>query len=426
VTPVPLRRNRDFVLLQVGQGLSTLGSTSTYVAYPLLVLALTHSPAKAGAVGFANVLPYALFALLAGVVADRVDRKRLMIAMDLVRAAAMASIVAALAAGVLTFWQVAFVAFVEGSAFVFFNIAEVGALRSVVPGRQLQEAAAAEQSRYAAVTVAGPSLGGALFGLGRSLPFLGDAVSYTASILTLTWMRTPFQETRERDPAPLRTQMREGVAWLWANAYLRTTALIFAVGNFGFSGIYLVFVVLAKRDGFSPAAIGALIAVFGAVSLVGALAAPRLARLLSMRSIMVGNEWLSAAIVLCAIAPGPYVLLACVLPIAFFSPSLNSVVVGYRTAITPDHLVGRVSSVARNLAQIAAPLGPLAAGLLLATFTARVTMLVLGGIALVVAVWTTVSPSIRNAPSLSELDDTPDSRSSRPAPAADGPATMEA
>jgi MFS family permease len=416
VSEVPLRRNRDFVLLQLGQGLSTLGSTSTYVAYPLLVLALTHSPAKAGAVGFANVLPYALFALLAGVVADRVDRKRLMIAMDLVRAAAMASIVAALAAGVLTFWQVAAVAFVEGSAFVFFNIAEIGALRSVVSRRQLPEAAATEQARYAAVTLAGPSLGGALFGLGRSLPFLGDAVSYMGSILTLGWMRTPFQETRERDPAPLRTQVREGVAWLWANAYLRTTALIFAVGNFAFSGIYLVFFVLAKRDGFSPAAIGALIAVFGGVSLAGSVATPRLARAFTMRSIMVGNEWLSAAILLCAIAPGPYVLLACTLPIAFFSPSLNSVVVGYRTAITPDHLVGRVSSVARNLAQLAAPLGPLTAGLLLASFSARATMLVLGGIALAVAIWTTASPSIRNAPSLSELDDPPD------APAA----TMEA
>ena len=135
-----------------------------------------------------------------------------------------------------------------------------------------------------------------------------------------------------------------------------------------------------------------------------------------MRAIMVGNEWLSAAIILCAIAPGPYALLACVLPIAFFSPSLNAVVVGYRTAITPDHLVGRVSSVARNLAQLAAPLGPLVAGLLLASFSARTTMLVLGGIALAVAVWTTASPSIRNAPSLSELEDPPDGL----------PATMEA
>jgi MFS family permease len=405
VSQAPLRRNRDFVLLQLGQGLSTLGSTSTYVAYPLLVLALTHSPAEAGAVGFANVLPYALFALLAGVVADRVDRKRLMIAMDLVRAAAMASIVAALAAGVLTFWQVAAVAFVEGSAFVFFNIAEVGALRSVVPARQLPEAAAAEQSRYAAVTLAGPSVGGALFGLGRSLPFLADAVSYGASILTLTWMRTPFQEERERDPAPLRTQIREGVSWLWSHAYLRTSALIFAGGNFVFSGIYLVFVVIAKRHGLSPAAIGLLIAVFGVASLAGSLVAPRVAKLLSIRAIMLGNEWLGAVIILCAFAPGPYVLLACTLPIAFFSPSLNSVVIGYRTAITPDHLVGRVSSVARNLAQLAAPLGPLVAGLLLAAYSPRVTFLVLGSIALALAVWTTLSPSIRNAPSLSELDD---------------------
>jgi MFS family permease len=405
VSRIPLRRNRDFVLLQLGQGLSTLGSTSTYVAYPLLVLALTHSPARAGVVGFANVLPYALFALLAGVVADRVDRKRLMIAMDLVRAAAMGSIVAALAAGALTFWQVAAVAFVEGSAFVFFNIAEVGALRSVVPARQLPEAAAAEQSRYAAVTLAGPSLGGALFGLGRSLPFLADAISYAASILTLTWMRAPFQETRQSDPAPLRTQIREGVSWLWANAYLRTSALIFAGQNFAFSGIYLVFVVIAKRHGLSSAAIGALIAVFGVASLAGALAAPRISKLLSMRAIMLGNQWLSAAIILCAVAPGPYVLLACVLPIAFVSPSLNSVVVGYRTAITPDHLVGRVSSVARNLAQLAAPLGPLAAGVLLGAYSSRVTLLVLGVISLGLAVWTTVSPSIRNAPSLSELDD---------------------
>lgn len=405
MSQVPLRRNRDFVLLQLGQGLSTLGSTSTYVAYPLLVLALTHSPAKAGVVGFANVLPYALFALLAGVVADRVDRKRLMIAMDLVRAAAMASIVATLAAGVLTFWQVAAVAFVEGTAFVFFNVAEVGALRSVVSARQLPDAAAAEQSRYAAATLAGPSVGGALFGLGRSLPFLADAVSYAASILTLTWMRTPFQETRARDPAPLRTQIREGVSWLWAHAYLRTSALIFAGQNFVFSGIYLVFVVVSKRHGLSAAAIGALIAVFGVASLAGSLAAPRIAKLFSMRAIMLGNQWLSAAIILCALAPGPSVLLACVLPIAFVSPSLNSVVVGYRTAITPDHLVGRVSSVARNLAQIAAPLGPLAAGVLLGAYSSRVGLLVLGGISLALAVWTTVSPSIRNAPSLSELDE---------------------
>ena len=86
----------------------------------------------------------------------------------------------------------------------------------------------------------------------------------------------PCQEARDRDPAPLRAQIREGISWLWSHAYLRTSALIFAGGNFVFSGIYLVFV-------------GALIAVFGGASLAGALLAPRIARRLSMRAIVLGN-----------------------------------------------------------------------------------------------------------------------------------------
>lgn len=400
---VPLRRNRDFVLLQFGQGLSTLGSTSTYVAYPLLVLGLTHSPAKAGAVGFANVLPYALFALLAGVVADRVDRKRLMIAMDLVRAAAMASIVAALAAGVLTFWQVAAIAFVEGSAFVFFNIAEVGALRSVVTAVQLPDAAAAEQARFAIVTLVGPSLGGALFGLGRAVPFLVDAVSYIFSFVSLAAIRTPFQEERVADTTRIRTQIAEGFRFLWRQPFLRTCAIIFAGSNFTFQGIFLVFVVVAKRHGLSSFGIGACIGLFGACALVGSVAAPLVNRLLSMRAIVVANLWVAVSIVAFVIWPDVYVLLVANLPTAFLVPALNSVVIGYRTAVTPDRLIGRVSSVARNLALLGQPLGPLVAGLLLGSQSPRVTMLVFTIVCAALALWATFSPSIRKAPSLREL-----------------------
>src|SRR5919204_6092281 len=112
---VPLRRNRDFVLLQAGQLLSALGSATTAIAYPLLVLALTHSPAQAGVVGFARIVPWALFGFLAGVAADRFNRKRLMLAADVVRAAAVLSIVLALAVDALTVAQIAAVAFVEGT-----------------------------------------------------------------------------------------------------------------------------------------------------------------------------------------------------------------------------------------------------------------------------------------------------------------------
>lgn len=384
--------------------LSTIGSTSTQVAYPLLILAITHSPAKAGAVGFANLAPYALFALLAGVAADRWNRKTVMILMDVVRVAGMTSIVVALALGKLTFAQVVVVAFLEGSAFVFFNIAEVGAVRSVVPAQQLPDAFAAEQARFSVVTLAGPPLGGALFGLGRSLPFLADAVSYVFSIGSLAWMRTPFQQQRERDTAPLREQIREGISWLWSHRYLRTSAFIFAGDNFVFQAIFLVFIVTARRHGISSGLIGVLIATFGTAALLGSLVSPRASKVLSIRTIMLLNQWLNGLFVLYLFIPSPYTLVACVLPVAFVGPWLNAVIIGYRTAVTPDHLIGRVSSVARNIALLAQPLGPLAAGLLLAAFSPRLTVLVLACMCGALALFSTLSPSIRNSPSLDELD----------------------
>ncbi|HZS23374.1 MAG TPA: MFS transporter [Gaiellaceae bacterium] len=404
---IPLRRNRDFVLLQVGQALSTIGSQSSSIAYPLLVLATTHSPAKAGVVGFANIAPYAIFALFAGVAADRWDRKQVMIAMDTVRVLAMVSIVVVYALGKLTFAQIAIVAFVEGSAFVFFNVAEVGALRSVVPARQLPDAAAAEQARVSTVTLAGPPLGGALFGLGRSLPFLADAVSYVFSVVSLIAMKTPFQESRPRDPAPMRTQIKEGIAWLWGQPFLRTGAVIFSGNNFVFQALYLVLIVVGRRQGLSSGELGGLVAAFGVASLAGSLVSPRVSRALSVRGIMLLNQWVFACFVLFLVDTNVYVLFACVIPVAIVSPWLNAVVIGYRTAVTPDHLIGRVSSVARNIALLSQPLGPLVAGLLLASFSPRLTVSVFAAVCIALAVWSTVSPSIRRAPSLSELDDLP-------------------
>jgi MFS family permease len=124
-----------------------------------------------------------------------------------------------------------------------------------------------------------------------------------------------------------------------------------------------------------------------------------------MRTIMLLNQWLNGLFVLYLLFPSPYVLVACVLPVAFVGPWLNSVVIGYRTAVTPDHLVGRVSSVARNIALLAQPLGPLVAGLLLGAFGDEVTVLVLALVCLCLATISTLSPSIRSSPSLDELAD---------------------
>src|SRR4051794_23741262 len=116
---LPLARNRNFLLLQGGQLLSTLGSQASGVAFPLLALALTHSPAKAGLVGFAGILPFPLLMLPAGVLVDRLDRKRVMIVCDAGRAVAMASLGIALAVGHGNYWHLLVVAFLETSFFAF-------------------------------------------------------------------------------------------------------------------------------------------------------------------------------------------------------------------------------------------------------------------------------------------------------------------
>jgi MFS family permease len=403
VTPVPLRRNRDFVLLQSGQVLSTIGSESTAIAYPLLVLAVTHSPAKAGIVGFARILPWALFGFAAGIAADRFPRKRLMIAGDVVRVFLMASIVVAIALGNISFAQIAIVAFVEGTMYVFFNIAEIGALRSVVPLQQLPSAAAAEQARYSTVALVAPTLGGSLFGIGRAFPFVAGVLSPAFSLGTLLAIRTPFQGEHEQDESPWRTQVADGFRFLWSRPFLRTCALMFTWSNLAFEGMFLVFIVVGKRQGLTSGQIGLLIAGFGLFSLLGSAASPWVQKRLSMRAIVIGSLWLQAGTIGFVIDPSIYVLLACVLPMAAFFPTVNAVVIGYRVAVTPDRLTGRVNSVARTIALCGAPLGPLAAGLMLGATSPRTTVAVFTGLLAVLAAFSSLSPSIRNAPSLDEL-----------------------
>jgi MFS family permease len=212
MSEVPLRRNRDFVLLQSGQLLSSAGSASSAIAYPLLVLAFTHSPSKAGIVGFADFLPAALFGLFAGVAADRWNRKRVMIVADVVQAVAIGGLAAAILADTLSLWLVAGVAFIEGTAGSFFSIASNGAMRAVVPPPQMPTAAGALQARQATVRLAGPPLGGALFGIARALPFIADLVSYLFSIGTLLAMRTPSRRSANLMLRPSAHRSRRGSA----------------------------------------------------------------------------------------------------------------------------------------------------------------------------------------------------------------------
>ncbi len=391
------------MLLQTGQLLSNAGTSSTSIAFPLLVLAVTHSPARAGIVAFARSLPSVLFTLPAGLAADRWSRRRLMILADAVRVLAIGSLAATILLDQVAFWQVVVIAFVEGIGVAVFYGAQPGALRAVVPANQLPAAAAAETGRQAIVRLAGPPLGGALFGVARALPFLVDALSYAFSTVSLLAMRTPFQEEREPHLSSLRSRLAEGFRFVWSRPFLRTCALLFGLANFIGPGVLLAVVVIGKQQGLSGGAVGGLIAAFGACLLLGSLLSPFVRRLLPVRAVLLLELWTWFGCALFLVWPNVYVLTAGILPTALAIPSTDSVVHGYRIAMTPDRLLGRAESVRSLISLLIAPVGPLTAGVLLSSVSARATIAVFAVAGVVLAVWGTLSPSIRMAPSLEEL-----------------------
>src|SRR5256885_5463095 len=179
------------MLLWNAQLVSTLGSAASTIVYPLLILALTDSPAAAGIASALRVLPYLLFCLPVGALIDRWDRKRVMIWCDIGRLLAVACIPLAMWLDVLALWQIYVVSFVEGSLFVFFNLAEVAALPRVVPAAMLPAATAQNHAAFDAAQVAGPSIGTLLFQtLGRAAPFVADALSYLVSAVSLSLIRS--------------------------------------------------------------------------------------------------------------------------------------------------------------------------------------------------------------------------------------------
>jgi hypothetical protein len=157
-------------------------------------------------------------------------------------------------------WLIVLVEFGEGTGATLFGPAQIGALRAVVPRRRLPAATAAQTGRQAAVQLAGPPLGGALFAAARALPFVVDGVSYAFSTLSLLAMRTPFQEDRERDLAPLRSQLAAGLRFLWSRPFLRTCAFLYGLTNFIGPGVFLALVVIGTEQGLSGGAVGLLIA----------------------------------------------------------------------------------------------------------------------------------------------------------------------
>ncbi|WP_432995272.1 MFS transporter [Dactylosporangium sp. CA-233914] len=366
-----LWRNRAFVLLWSGQTVSSLGAQISSIAYVLLALALTGSAADAGWIaGLAGFTSFAL-RLPAGVLADTRSRLAIVVSADIGRSVALISLPIASLTHELSFGHLAVVAVLDAGLGTFFEPAEAAALRHIAPVEQLQEAAARNQSRIYIATLLGPTFGGMLFGLGRTLPFLVDAVSYAVSALSLALIRQPLNPPtgrRERTSGvrPVRASPAGGLVWVWRQRFVRGAVLWLAGVMFVFQSIGLVSVVLAKDHGAGPTELGALFSITSAGGLAGALAAPRLTARFAARTVIIAFGWCAALVTpLLCVARSPYLIGAVGAAVFFLGPAANAAIVGHVLIHAPERLQGRVNAAIGLITGAALPAGPLFAGLLL-------------------------------------------------------------
>jgi MFS family permease len=390
---------RDFRILLGGQVVSALGTRVSGVAFPLLTLRLTHSATKAGAVGFAGTLPLLVLTLHAGVFVDRHDRRRLMIACEAARAAALASVAAGVVWGFVSFWQLVVVSVVEGVGFTLFEIAQRAALRQLVPTNELAHAAALNQGREYGALLAGLPLGGILYAAGRAIAFLADAVSYVVSGLSLLLIHRPLNERRAaRDPAArMRSEISEGFRWLWGQPFLRASSLVVVASDLTVNALFLVVVVLAKRHGASPQLIGAILVFTGVGGLLGALIAPHAIRRLPPQAAIYATLIVMTALLpVMAVVRAPVALGALYGAMFVAYPTWGATVSAYRAALVPDRLQGRVQSVATLLSLGAVPIALLAVGAALQHVGGTTTLLALFAAMVVATAYALASPAMRN------------------------------
>jgi MFS family permease len=402
--PIPLWRNRDFLLLMSGQGISSVGSQVSQLAFPLLALALTHSPAQAGLITALRGLPYALLGLPAGALTDRWNRKRVMVLCDAGRAIALASIPIAFLLGNLSVIQLALVALIEGTLFVFFNVAETSALPHVVAKEQLTTAVGQNELLYSSSLMLGPSIGGFLYNISTMIPFLGDSISYAISALSLLFVRPQFQYERTSKQQHLGDEIKEGLHWLWHHPMIRFLALLTGGLIMPCTGYGLILIVRAQEQHASTTAIGFIFAAGGVGSCFGAIIASPLQRRFGFARTIRWSVWIWVlSWLLFAIAPDP-LLLGILNGLSFAIVPIYMVAqYSYRLAAMPDHLRGRVNSIFQLITLGSTPLGLSLTGWLLQTLGPVLTVIVLFVPQFLLAIAATVNKDLRRAALTDEL-----------------------
>ncbi|MFB7720135.1 MFS transporter [Nocardia sp. NPDC056100] len=368
-------RNRDFLLLWSGNAISHVGLQGARIAYPLLTLLLTDSPISASLVAFAIAAPGLVFEIPAGVAADLWDRRQTLILcqrMGLVATLLAAGVIFARPPGLAFFLAIA--AFTEGTAYVFFNTAELVLIRDVVTEEERPAAFAFLEAEQPIANMMGRSLGGALLGIARGLPFLANAASYLYCLWTLSKIHTRAQVIPA--PAPVKAvriwewdQVRIGMRHLASDRFARDSMITLGVSNGIIQVLILLITLSVKHGGHATWTVGVVLGATGIGGLLSAVPAARYGNQLDPQRVLTAALWAWTLLAVpIAITSNPLVLGVCWMGVGFVGTMVNVPLTLYRVRVYPEEVIGRIFGASKLISHGGTAAGALASGVLVSIF----------------------------------------------------------
>ena len=364
-------RDGAFLRFWGGSSISTLGNQVTVLALPWLVLQLTNSPFQLGVVGALEFVPFLLFGLVVGVYADRWDRRIILLAADLVRFAVLASVPLAALLQVLTLAQLYLVAFIAGTARVWFEVAHYSLIPALVSPARVVEANSSLEVTEGVSSLVGPSLGGLLIKLfGAANALLADALSFF--LAAAAWFSLGPRPSEAMMEVGWRAQLLAGLRWVVQQRVILENTLSAVVLNIVYASVTAVFVFYAQHElHFDAARTGLVLGLAGIGPIVFAAMGPTLRRRFTLGQLMLGELLVTGPLLalldVAPLLPGASALLlvALSLGLAFGVAILGRIVFrSYVQAAVPSPMLARVNASMRVVAWGGVPIGAFLGGTL--------------------------------------------------------------
>jgi len=360
---------RGFWTLFSASFLANLADGIFGIALPLMAASLTRDPGLVAGVAFASRLPWLVFALIAGALADRFDRRRTMVLVDAGRAFILAGLTVAVLANAATIWLLYIVAFILGCFETMFDTAASSMLPNVVG----KERIVAANSRLNAVELTmnqfvGPPIGGFLVAMGVASAFGAAAAGYIGALLCLVTLTGAFRPIRTGPPSSIRADIGVGLSYLRHHRLLRTMALVVGPMNLASTAVFSVlvlYVVAPGPLGLDSVGFGLLITSIAVGTVTGTLLAGRFERAFGRANLFVACIASLIVTDLVWLIVAQPVLIAVILALASsFGGAFNVVFGSIRQRIVPNHLLGRVMASFRVISWGAIPIGALLGGII--------------------------------------------------------------